>query len=386
MTNLRCHQIEEIKAKFSKGIYFLCPSSSDPERAYYSHSLVCLAEGLKELGIPVYSNVDYWQVSTNKKDFLLKKEDNIQKEDCSVVVLDNNWFRSSGEEILKDLLKKNRKYIAVYIDGSDGIRSNAWKPDFRRFDLILKMHMLNGFCYPENFFPWVFGLSKRQILYLKEPVDSLYRKPHLNVSFRNTTVQHSVRKYVYRSFLSKIEKVLEVDIWESSSNEHTAVSQLSNDMLHWIQTGKRHDPNYFEKLSQSLACACFGGFFILGSPNNHSSKVSSLSKYFFSKSNWRSKTIIQWDSFRFWESLAAGCVSFQADFDKYYFTLPEKPENLKHYVGIDFDNQHDAIEKILDNPDMLHSISKGGREWVMKHYAPVPVAVRFLEVISKKLN
>lgn len=384
MANIFCDQIEEIKTRFSKGVYFLCPSPSGPERACYSHSLVCLAEGLKELGIPVYSNINYWQISTDKNNFLLQKEDDIQKEDCSVVVIDNNWFRSSGKEILKDLLKENRKYIAVYIDASDGARSNAWEPEFRQFDLILKMHMLDKFCYPNNFSPWTFGLSKRQISCLKEPVNSVHRKSQFHVNFRNTTIQHSVRRYMYRSFLGKIEKVLEVDVWESSSNDHIASSQSSNDLLYWNQTGRRHNPQYFEKLSQSLACACFSGFFVFGSPKDHSSKVSRFSKYLFSKFNRRSKSIIQWDSFRFWESLAAGCVTFQADCDKYNFSLPEKPENWKHYVGIDFDNQHDAIEKIFDNPDILHSISKDGREWVMKHYSPVPVAIRLLEMISKE--
>ena len=101
--------------------------------------------------------------------------------------------------------------------------------------------------------------------------------------------------------------------------------------------------------------------------------------------NLQSKRIIQWDSWRFWKSLAAGCVTFHVDFEKYGLHLPVMPENWRHYIGIDLDNVQEAVERIADEPEIVERISTEGRLWALEHYSPVPTALRFLGIVGQQL-
>jgi hypothetical protein len=78
----------------------------------------------------------------------------------------------------------------------------------------------------------------------------------------------------------------------------------------------------------------------------------------------------------------AGCVTFHVDFDKYGIQLPVMPQNWRHYIGIDLDNIHDTVDRITDKPEILETISKEGRQWAIENYAPVPTALRFLEMLG----
>jgi len=48
-----------------KSIFFYYVPQGTPEDTAYQHNIVCLGEGLKALGIPFYSNVNYWKLSTS---------------------------------------------------------------------------------------------------------------------------------------------------------------------------------------------------------------------------------------------------------------------------------------------------------------------------------
>ncbi len=92
--------------------------------------------------------------------------------------------------------------------------------------------------------------------------------------------------------------------------------------------------------------------------------------------------IIQFDSWRFWESLAAGCLTFHFDFEKYGMTLPVMPENRVHYIGVDLNNIDETIGFIEQNPDRLAEIAANGRKWALEHYSPRPTAQRFLDAVA----
>ncbi|MEM7770024.1 MAG: glycosyltransferase family 1 protein [Cyanobacteria bacterium P01_A01_bin.37] len=388
-TQLITKTLEKLKHNFSKGIYFYCTSPTIPEKTHYLHNLICLAEGCRELGIPIYSNVTSWQISCENSDCLFLHDPNIRPSDCSVVILDQGWIDVEQNPLPSDLFQSGREYVTVYIDGSDGAATRSWHPAFESFDLVLRTHMLEEFQYPKNFYPWVFGISNRMMAYLDQVPDSVARNQHLLISFRNTKNQHSVRQWMYRSFLDQLNLALAFSELEGnfnpnqSSDASTDVVNTKNDNLYWRQTGRRHNPHYYAALKTSLASACFGGFFVQPFGRNHATKFSILSKRLLSKWGIPSSTIIQWDSWRLWESLLAGCVSFHADFDQYHFALPVKPENWKHYVGVDCRNPKATVERILDEPEILHMIAENGRKWAISHYAPVPTTLRFLELIRQ---
>jgi hypothetical protein len=91
---------------------------------------------------------------------------------------------------------------------------------------------------------------------------------------------------------------------------------------------------------------------------------------------------VQWDSFRFWEALCAGCVAFNIDLDRYGVRLPVFPRNWVHYIGIDLDHIDNCIERIHFEPNILERIAKDGRSWALDHYSPAAVARRFLRLIG----
>lgn len=381
---MSCNNISEISlSNFSKGVYFYCQPLLPPEQLGYSHTMICIAEGLTKLGIPVYSNQNFWIVSSKENQHLFQHNPDVSKDDCSVVVLDSEYFLFLGKSLPDDLFAKNREYLTVYLDSEDGSITNSWKSEFRQFDLILKNHMLEDFLYPENFQPWAFGLSERMISYLNNSPDFLQRDHVFHINFRNNAMfRHSVRTYVYNNFIAEINKIYKVDVWKSSTDEKPSKEKL-DDYLFWAQTGRRHNPKYYHKLKTSFACACFSGFFVLDFPRNHATKISRISKRLLIKTKMRTSTIVQWDSWRFWESLAAGCISFQADFDKYSFFAPVKPENWIHYIGVNFDNANSVIQRIVDEPEKLEAIARNGKNWVMENYSPVPTASRFLQKLNK---
>jgi hypothetical protein len=380
------YRSNDFKHQFSKGIYFYCTSPTSPEKTHYPHNPVCLAEGCRELGIPVYSNVTNWQISVNNKEHLFTHNPDIQPSDCSVVVLDQGWIDVDKKPLPADLFQAGRNYLTVYIDLSDGAITSSWKPEFRQFDYILKTHMLEGYQYPANFHPWFFGISNRMVAYLQDALDSRQRKRNFLITFRNTLNQHSLRKWMYQVLTDQMATTLEIDEWSDDfglsqiSNESM---DIDNDALYWKQTGRRHNPYYYLALKGSLTSACFGGFFSLPFFKNHATKTGVLSKRLLSKWTVPTSTIVQWDSWRLWESFAAGCVSIHADFDQYHFALPVKPENWKHYIGVNCNHPKTTVERMLDKPDMLHTIAEQGQKWAIEHYSPLPTTIRFLTLLQQ---
>jgi hypothetical protein len=369
--------------KFTGKIFFYCVPPGTPDNTGYPHTIICLAEGLRALGIEFYSNINYWQLSPEKEEYLFRHDPKVTPDDCSVVVLNQDWFCLAGRPLPDNLFRPNRKYVTVYMDGADGNITDSWNSEFRQFDFIFKLHYNSKFKYPSNFYPWSQGLSNRMLRELQMLPSFQERKRQLVVNFREPhKIKHSVRHNIYQEFLPHIQSVLPANISVDSLNN---AAPDAYHYLQWAQTGRRHSPSYYKSLRDSAACACFGGFFITSWPPDPTSLTSRILKRILSKLGLKSKTIVQWDSWRLWESLAAGCTSFHTDFEKYGFLLPVMPENWRHYVGIDLDNIQEAVDRIADEPEILERISTEGRLWVLENYSPVSTTLRFLETICQRL-
>ena len=113
-------------------------------------------------------------------------------------------------------------------------------------------------------------------------------------------------------------------------------------------------------------------------PRNQRAVLSIIIKRILNKLGRKTGTIQQWDSWRLWESFAAGCATFHVDFEKYGFMLPVMPENWRHYIGVDLDDIEATTDRIVANPGLLEQVAAAGREWALENYAPIPVAKRFL--------
>jgi len=89
----------------------------------------------------------------------------------------------------------------------------------------------------------------------------------------------------------------------------------------------------------------------------------------------------RWDSFRLWESFAAGTLAIHLNFDKYGFSLPEMPVAWTHYAPIDLDDIAGSVREILNREDKWAEIAEMGRAWAIAHYAPRPTAIRMLSTM-----
>ncbi|MEM9219271.1 MAG: glycosyltransferase family 1 protein [Cyanobacteria bacterium P01_F01_bin.150] len=365
------------KSFSDKTIYFYCISPESVHNAAYHHLAICIAEGLKELGIKFYSNINYWRLSLSDDEFLFQHDPNVGPDDCSVVVVSMQWF-ARQQPFPHHLFKRSRTYSTVYLDREDGLETMSWQPDFKKFDFILKTHYSQKHSYPFNAYPWAFGITNRITREAaRATLDFGDRDAKILLNFRDKRNPHTVRRNVYRNFGPKFSNSFAVDRTIDTLNTPPP-GELEH--LFWFQTGKRHNPNYYNRLGQSQACACFGGYFVSPWPRDKGNRLSFLQERIIAKLNLTTRFISQWDSWRLWESFASECVTFHLDFERYGLTLPVMPENWKHYVGVDLQRPEEAIEKFVERIESLGEIGRSGKEWAYKHYSPVPTAKRFLEL------
>ncbi|WP_287525066.1 hypothetical protein [Okeania sp. SIO2C2] len=381
------------QTSFSGSVYFYLSH----EEAY-EHLMINIADGLKLLRVPFYANFNYWKTGLDSESYLFNYDSSVNHWDCSVVVLSNHWFENH-QRIPEDFFDSKRKYFTVYLDDTDGHSLLLYDLNptlMNNFDIVLRTGCNNFVQHPNNLYPWFFGISNLILKSTQQVSKFEQRRPKLLINYRvkhdtlllfgidasleipgiqrtdyikddkwvEYTVNFPLRKIADERFYPVIKNILKLDF--SSENFDTSPEDNYHYLL-WQQTGQRHHPLYYQRLTKSLACAAFGGCIV---PDNNGQNFHA---------EW-------WDSWRFWESLAAGCVTFHIDFDKYGVNLPVMPENWKHYIGIDLDNIQATVDRLVEEPEILESISIVGRKWAIENYSPVPTALRFLEIVSDKQN
>lgn len=346
------------------------------------HSCVCLAEGFTEMGIACYSDFSNCLTGIGK-DFLIKYDDKHSLSDADIVIIHYTIYERDpqADEMLVRLNKKPRKYITVFLDDSDGLRTPGFRKGGRSCDIVLKSHYNKLYKYPQNFHPWQFGLCNR-ILKAVSPLPYKERVPQVLVNFR---AKHQLRDFVGNLVAPVFSKYL---IWNTSSDTFSNEGLEGDDLLYWKQTGARHYPEYYKKLSSSMVCACYGGVFAIpvGNYNKYTAKIAREMNDILPIYEW--DRVRQWDSWRLWEAWAAACCVVHVDLEKYGCVLPVMPENGKHYIGIDIKNV-DRLDKLLsqgakspDESSVLGEIAANGREFVLENYTPWKVAERLLAMIN----
>ena len=355
--------------------YFYCAPPDGESEVLYQHLLVCLAEGLTALGITCYANVNYWPLDPERTRFLLRHDPDVRPEDCAFVVVSDEWF-THGAEFPERPQRTDTCWIAL--DREDGSRLRTLAPAFREFDLILRTHYNSDTRYGANFVPWAYGLSERVIEVTRDaPPDG--RRWELLANWRHTRYPHSLRLAVERSFLPRIESVLPID----DAREAPGVPPSDpRDYLWWYETGRRHWPSYYRRLGTAAACACFGGYFVTRWPAAKESLTSRFIKRTLTRAHLQTHLISQWDSWRMWESFAAGCATVHVDLERYGCVLPVMPVNGEHYIGVDLDACDAAIDRIRDDPASVARIGVAGRAWALENYGPVATAQRLLDRIG----
>ena len=369
-------------------IYFLISAYDN----LYDDGIIYLAEGLKDHNVNIYANRDYWQLDLNGN-YLFNYKKDFDPTTADVVILSNNWtqfidplnFSTYRKDIPKWVFNSGSKFSTVYVDNMDGYNTFSFTEEARKFDFILrcKKNKLT-FNYP-NMYPWVLGYQNR-VLTEKQNIAIENKKFEIAVNFNYTHgYEHQLRKFAKKNILALFPKQLINPIVSKGDRPENHLSSLM-----WDQTFKKHNPEYFSNLENSLIVATFCGDMIPGLPSNPTPYLlggnkAKIKKYIFEGLSYLSGTknrIIQWDSWRFWETLALGSVALHVDLEKYGVELPVMPQNWQHYIGIDLDHINRDIERILDDRETVYSIAKKGEIWAMTNYSPTASAQRFLKLIN----
>jgi hypothetical protein len=367
------------------------------EEGCLQEDVITLAEGLRELGISFHANCNYWQETIEPGSWLFRHDPAVGPDDCDVVIvsffyplwIQSKTFKVKTQPLPDGLFKQSRKYKTVYIDSHDGHRTVSWEPEYRQFDLILRTKLNRRAWYPANLRPWTMPLEKRMIDATKNAPEFQKRKKVILVNYgASHPYPHGTRELSAKVFEPKIQKILTID---RTRDDLTTAPTEPYDRLMWVQTGYRFSRSYYERLKNSLAVACFCGEMIPPMPFRNpecylvGGKKAKLRRLFYEvlgKLDPRPPRSVQWDSFRFWEALAAGCVAFNVDLERYGVVLPVMPENWKHYIGVNLENVDETIERLRADDGCLESIAAAGREWAMKNYSPKKAAERLLKHLA----
>lgn len=374
-------------------IYFYCRN----DEGNLQEDVITLAEGLQELRVPFSGNCDYWLKSTSPNDYLIRHDPEVTADDCDVAVVSYTWpywvrmktFDLVRRPLPAGLFKKGRRYKTVYMDSHDGYRTVSWEREFRQFDLILRSKLNRRAWHPENVRPWVLGFTERILEATRGAPSFPSRRRTLLVNFgASHPYPHRVREIARAQFEPKVEKVLEIDRTKDDLSQEPADPY---EALMWRQTGARFSRPYFERLKRSQAVACFCGDLIPPMPfrgperylvGGNKAKLRYAFYECLGRLDPRPFRSVQWDSFRFWEALVAGCTTFNLDLEHYGVEMPVMPENWKHYVGVDLDRVDEAIDRISADDGCLERIARSGREWAVQNYAPRAMAARFLASVG----
>jgi hypothetical protein len=358
-----------------------------------------LAEGFRELGVPFFANCNYWRETPDEETFLIQNDPAVAPADCDVVVVSYTWpycpfldsngsYRASRRPLPEGLFTRGRRYKTVFMDHHDGYRTISWDQEFRQFDHVLRAHLNGRAMHPSNMAPWALGITNRMIRATQEPLVFSKRLKEILINFgASHPYPHEVRELAAIRFEPAIGKVFRINRVQDDLSVEPGDAYNA---LMWRQTIRRYSQSYYDRLKSAQAVSCFCGKLIPPAPFNpecymkggKQAQMLRLLFTAFSVFDQRPSRAVQWDSFRFWEALCAGCVAFNIDLDRYGVRLPVSPRNWVHYIGIDLDHIDNCIERIHCEPNILERIAKDGRSWALEHYSPAAVARRFLRLIG----
>ncbi|MEI6491237.1 MAG: hypothetical protein WCO94_01725 [Verrucomicrobiota bacterium] len=371
-------------------VYIFCRN----EDGNLQEDVITLAEGFRELGVPFSGNCNYWLQSTTPGDYLIRHDPEITPDDADIVIVSYTWpyqirmttFDLVRRPLPEGLFKKGRKYTTVYMDSHDGHRTVSWEPEYRQFDIILRCKLNHRSWHPENMKPWVLGFTDRILKATENAPDFSARNKTILINFgASHPYPHGSRELARERFEPLVGRLFDID---ATKDDLTRKPDAAYDEIMWRQTGQRFSRPYYERLKHTQAVACFCGELIPPMPfrkpecylvGGNKAKIRRAFFEALARIDPRPCRSVQWDSFRFWETLCAGAVAFNLDLDRYGVEIPVMPENWVHYIGLDMDRVKPAIDRILDDSSCLGKIANAGRAWAMEHYSPRKMAERFLD-------
>jgi len=362
--------------------------------AAYHDDIVVLADGLQQLGVEVYGNINYWKRSPEKNDWLLRHDPNIGPSDCDIVAVSYIWsrwinleFEIDEQSLPAGLFAPKRTYKTAYLDLDDGYKTCSWQAPYRDFDVVFRAKYNHRCFHPDNHHPWALGINHRMLECTLAPLNWSERNNDLLVNFNAShPYLHGARAAVGPRFIQSAKSSFNIN---ETKDDLTVPPQGDWDKLMWQQTQHRHSRSYYDRLCNSKAIVAFCGEFIPPTPRfpgylagGNKARLNRLFHNILAKFSRRPPRLIQWDSWRFWEGLAAGCLVFNLDLEYYGIKLPVMPKKWEHYIGVHPGNIDESFDRLRAHPKLAEKIARQGRNWALAHYTPKPLAQRFLDKLS----
>ncbi len=336
--------VASMRNLYQKGVYFQADSST------FSYAATCLADGLNQLGIPIFSNIDYLEPLITDFSFKRSKDPSLPNK-AACLLLD-----------LQETASFNNKIVSIE-SSHDCFLALCMQDDVCVFCLQGPAALL---CTHENRFrdlegpriPIGFGLSTAMLRRSIHITPDRIRKKQFLRNFRPSYNQE-VRACLDLVLVPVLEELCKVE------------SRLAG--------SERWSEEYFSLLEENLGCLAYGGCLAQDlSQNDYFRRLESCDHNLV---NFHNQTVVlRWDSWRFWEALVFGCAAVQLDFERYGFKLPVMPENWQHYIGINLADVRSDLERMMDERTKLSEIAWNGRQWAIQNYSPVAVARRFLAI------
>lgn len=327
-----------LRAAFSRGVFFHAVGGK------LTHNAGCLVEGLTALGIPA---------KLSAPDFTSRPVSMPLAGVDTAAMVSQPFGDFSGYVV--DISHTNAVAPFAGIDASRLIYLN--QSDVATFcetptaAPLFATHESRFLSKGGHRLPLAFGLANSLLAATASRPAFAARKQRALRNFRSTLNQ-SLRALLDLAFVPHLEKHMPVD-------------------RRILAPGA-----YIEDMLGSAVCLAYGGGFyspITDNPWFAKNAPDLIATHTFPHMEGPA-FVLRWDSWRFWESLAAGCVTVHLDFEKYGFSLPAMPKAWEHYAPIDLDDLTGSVAALMDRAKDWEDIAERGRAWAVEHYAPAPTA------------
>lgn len=367
------------------------------EEDCYQDEVVYMAEALRSLGVRCYSNADYWREEPGRADTLLVHDPSVSFRGCDMMFVASrytNWVRkSTGFERIHaplpgGIFDSPRTWMTVYLDCADGYETASYAPEYRQFDLVLRTKYNTRFPQPGNMAPWVLGLSNRMAR-MGQPRPGESRSGRVLWNFGATHhYEHQSRQLAREKVLPVLEESYEID---RRVDDMADPPPDPYDRFMWEQSVQHHAPGYYHRLRTSAACAAFCGNLVPSRPRDprrilgfgRGARALRGACALLDRVQGRQPRWVQWDSWRFWESAAAGCAPILFDLEKTGVLLPVMPVNGEHYIGIDPRAPGASLAAFLEEPGVFERVGRAAREWALENYSPPAAARLFADLAGR---
>ncbi len=327
------------------GFYIYIPDGPfDGHCLHYAASW--LAEGLVELGIPVFSNLP---IPGAKVHGIGEMKEH--------VYVFHFTQRCYTDPLMKGVAEFAAPFKAILsmADTVGGMLTPPQVPSFLAHEN--ENWRVNG-----NRIPIAFGLTQARLAAIAEQ-----KKPPFEVREDRVLANFSP------SMSQGVRNVLSLGLLPQLTERGLSID------------GEASDPaGHFGRLSRYKVCCAYGGDFVANyikmNPAVWPDMVNFCREHVAIA---QQSVVMRWDSWRFWESLASGCLTMHLDFEKLGFKLPVMPRPWEDYIPVDLADLKGTVERFFAIRGEWEQIAENGRSWATTHYTPKASAQRVVDQIHQ---